>query len=138
MPGYFIARISVRNPDAYEHYRAKATATTELFGGRYLVRGAAAELREGVWDGRTVVIEFTDLATARAWYESPDTKRYIPIDSLRQKVMPSWWRASADLPKSTLPADTPERLAVPEHRSVNLICAHVIIGRPGADLAHHR
>ena len=30
MPGYFIARIAVRDPEAYE---AKATATTEKYGG---------------------------------------------------------------------------------------------------------
>ncbi len=33
MPGYFIARIAVRDPEAYEAYRAKATATTEKYGG---------------------------------------------------------------------------------------------------------
>ena len=70
MAGYFIARISVHDADAYEAYRVKATATTEQYGGRYLVRGGETELREGSWPGRTVVIEFPDLATARAWYKS--------------------------------------------------------------------
>ena len=78
MAGYFIARISVQDPDAYEAYRAKATATTEQYGGRYLVRGGETELREG-WPGRTVVIEFPDLATARAWYESPEYQAILPF-----------------------------------------------------------
>ena len=79
MPGYFIARILVRDPEAYEAYRAKATETTEQYGGRYLVRGGETELREGSWTGRTVVIEFPDLATARAWYDSPEYQAILPF-----------------------------------------------------------
>ena len=36
-------------------------------------------MREGSWTGRTVVIEFPDLATARAWYESPEYQAILPF-----------------------------------------------------------
>ena len=51
MSGYFIARISVRDPEAYEAYQAKATATTETYGGRYLVRGGADGIAGGKLGG---------------------------------------------------------------------------------------
>ena len=36
-------------------------------------------MREGSWTGRTVVIEFPDLATARAWYNSPEYQAILPF-----------------------------------------------------------
>jgi hypothetical protein len=41
---YFIAELEVTNPAGYEPYRAAVPATIAQYGGRYLTRGAAAEL----------------------------------------------------------------------------------------------
>jgi uncharacterized protein (DUF1330 family) len=44
----------------------------EAAGGRYLARGGATEVLEGDRvPNRTVILEFPDLAAARAWYDSP-------------------------------------------------------------------
>ena len=71
MPAYIIVDISVTDPARYESYKPQAAATVAAFGGRYLARGGAVEVLEGDWQpGRLVILEFADVATARAWLES--------------------------------------------------------------------
>src|SRR5215207_464328 len=80
MAAYFIARITVKDPIAYDRYRRDASGITTGYGGRYLVRGGATEVKEGSWLAeRTVIIEFPDLAAARAWYSSPEYQAILPF-----------------------------------------------------------
>jgi uncharacterized protein (DUF1330 family) len=82
MPAYVIADITVRDPDRYAEYRAQVPATVARHGGRFIVRGGAHERLEGDWQpGRLVVIEFPDMAAAKAWYASQE---YGPLIRLRQ------------------------------------------------------
>lgn len=72
MTAYWIGHVTVSDPLAYEAYRqANAVAFTK-YGAKFLVRGGAQEVVEGVVRPRTVVIEFADLATAQACYHSPE------------------------------------------------------------------
>ena len=81
MAAYVIADVTVKNPDLYAEYRKQVPATVEKYGGRFLVRGGAAEPLEGEWrPGRLVVIEFPDVAAAKAWYRSQE---YGPLVALR-------------------------------------------------------
>ena len=76
MPAYVIADVTVKNPEVY--------ATVTKYGGRFLVRGGACEAVEGDWrPGRVVVIEFPDMAAAKAWYGSAE---YGPLAKLRQSA----------------------------------------------------
>lgn len=44
------------------------------------MRGGALEVREGEWEvERLVVVEFPDMARARAWYESEEYQRLKAI-----------------------------------------------------------
>lgn len=73
MPAYVICDVQVTDAAAYDEYRRLSSAAGERFGVRFLARGGAAELLEG--DGepeRIVIMEFADLATARAWYDSEE------------------------------------------------------------------
>jgi uncharacterized protein (DUF1330 family) len=80
MAAYFIARITVKNPALYEQYRREASGITARHGGKYLVRGGAIEIKEGAWLAeRTVIIEFSDLAAAHAWYDSPEYQAILPL-----------------------------------------------------------
>ncbi len=80
MPAYVIGEISIHDPEGYEAYRASAGATVLAHGGRYLVRGGAVESCEGeAVTGRMVVLEFPDVAAAKAWYESDDYRAVMPI-----------------------------------------------------------
>lgn len=79
MAAYFIANITITNMEGYQRYIAKAPATIEAHGGRYLVRGGAHETIEGDWTpDRVVVLEFTDRETALAWYNSPEYQAILP------------------------------------------------------------
>lgn len=73
MAAYVIVEIQVEDPETYEEYKKLAAGTVSLCGGRYLVRGGVVECLEGDWTpGRLVVLEFPDVARARAWWSSPE------------------------------------------------------------------
>lgn len=72
MPAYWIGHVTVTDPTAYEGYRQANAAAFAKYGARFLVRGGAQEVVEGVIRPRSVVIEFPDLATAQACYHSPE------------------------------------------------------------------
>ena len=69
--GYWIAHGRVDDAERYELYRAANAAPLREFGGRFLVRGGARQLREGEAKPRSVVIEFPSYEAAVACYESP-------------------------------------------------------------------
>lgn len=81
MAAYVIVDIEVHNPENYKDYLAKITPTVFACNGRYLVRGAQAEVVSGSWQPkRLVVMEFPDLATANHWATCAE---YAPIHALR-------------------------------------------------------
>jgi uncharacterized protein (DUF1330 family) len=70
--GYWIVRVSVRDEARYPDYLAAAKPAFEKYGARFIVRGGAFDLMEGDARERNVVVEFSDRATAKACYESPE------------------------------------------------------------------
>jgi len=70
MPAYLIAEVEVIDPVAYEGYKTIAEESIAAHGGRYLVRGGAAEALEGESPKRLVVLEFPSAAAAYGWYRS--------------------------------------------------------------------
>ena len=83
MPAYVIADVTaVRDTDALIEYRRRNTDAVANHGGRFLVRGGGAELLEGDWPTRRIVlIEFPDSAAAHAWWESEE---YAPLKQMRR------------------------------------------------------
>jgi len=83
MAAYIYVNLDVTDPAGMEAYRAEVPATIARFGGRYLARGGAAERLEGDLPlRRQVLLEFPDMATLRAWYDSDE---YRPLRDLRQR-----------------------------------------------------
>src|SRR5580704_2669839 len=81
--GYWIGRVDVSDPEAYQAYvRANAIAFAK-FGARFLVRAGKYTAVEGVARSRQVVIEFKDYATALACWESEE---YQQAKALRGKA----------------------------------------------------
>ena len=72
MAAYWIAHVTVTDPAAYSGYQSLAPAAFARFGARFLARGGEADACEGPSYQRHVVIEFPDLATARACYASAE------------------------------------------------------------------
>jgi uncharacterized protein (DUF1330 family) len=72
MTAYWIAHVTVTDPEAYQGYQALAPAAFAAHGARFLARGGAHEVLEGPSLDRHVVIEFPTLAAARACYRSAE------------------------------------------------------------------
>ena len=73
MAAYVILDISVTDMKRYEDYKGLASASIAKHGGKYLVRGGKHEPLEGTWPlDRVVVLEFENIAKARAWWSSED------------------------------------------------------------------
>jgi uncharacterized protein (DUF1330 family) len=82
MPAYVAVQINVNDPVVYERYKELAPPSIRHYGGRYIVRGGNVETLEGTWHPkRFVVLEFPDMASARAWWSSPE---YAEARALRQ------------------------------------------------------
>lgn len=73
MAAYFIVDVNVENPALYAEYRTLVEPTLEIYGGKFLARGGAAETIEGGWQSqRLVILEFEDTEQFRRWYDSPE------------------------------------------------------------------
>lgn len=76
---YWIARVDVHDEDGYKPYSLANAAIFRKYGGRFLVRGGPFDAVEGQARSRNVVIEFADLATAKACYDSPEYQTNLKI-----------------------------------------------------------
>jgi uncharacterized protein (DUF1330 family) len=82
MSAYVIVEIEITDPVGYEEYKNLAGATVKKYGGRYIVRGGAAEVLEGDWTPkRIVILEFESMQRAKEWlhceeYSEPRKMRH--------------------------------------------------------------
>jgi uncharacterized protein (DUF1330 family) len=73
MAGYVIVEIEVTDPAGYEEYKKLAGATVAKYGGKYIVRGGAAETLEGDWQPkRIVILQFENVERAKEWLNCPE------------------------------------------------------------------
>lgn len=78
---------SVKDPQGFDAYRAKAPETVAQYGGEYVVVGGDAAVLEGDWQpGTLVVLRFPDRDRAEAWWRSQE---YAPLKQLRQQASDS-------------------------------------------------
>jgi uncharacterized protein (DUF1330 family) len=77
--GYWIARVDVKDEEAYKPYAAANPAIFKKYGGRFLVRGGKFDVTEGNARSRNVIIEFPDYAAALACYRSPEYQENIKV-----------------------------------------------------------
>lgn len=90
MAAYVISEVEILDEEAAARYRPLAARSIELYGGRYLVRGAVPEVVEGERPPaqRLVIVEFPSPARAREWYGSPEYAEALAArgDGLRRRV----------------------------------------------------
>ena len=72
MKAYWIAHVTVSNPDQYRHYAEAAPEAFRKYQARFLARGGRSEQLEGDGRPRNVVIEFASFEDAVACYNSPE------------------------------------------------------------------
>ena len=70
--GYWIAHVTVNDPDQYKNYADAAPEAFGKFNARILARGGEATQLEGNGRPRNVVIEFESYQDALDCYNSPE------------------------------------------------------------------
>lgn len=70
--GYWIAHVTVTDPEQYQLYAGAAPEAFRKYGATILARGGAHEQMEGEGRPRNVVIEFPSLQAAIDCYNSPE------------------------------------------------------------------
>lgn len=84
MAAYMIVNLEVKDPQAFEEYRAAVPALIRKHGGEYLVRGGALEVIEGNWKpSRMVVFRFPSRDAIHAFFADPE---YQPLLAIRQRA----------------------------------------------------
>ncbi len=82
MAAYVIGEIEVTDPAAFAEYRKHVAANIESHGGRIVARDDKVQTLEGGWVPRSIVIvEFSSMEQALAWYHAPD---YAPLIKMRE------------------------------------------------------
>jgi len=69
---YWIAQVTVSNPDQYKLYAEGALAAFKKYDAKILARGGRSSQMEGDGRPRNVVIEFSSYDDAVACYNSPE------------------------------------------------------------------
>ena len=72
MKGYWIGRVDVSNPDAYQNYVKANAVPFANYGARFLVRGGTYRVAEGGARARNVVIEFPSYQAALECWDSSE------------------------------------------------------------------
>ena len=77
--GYWIAMVSITDPQRYKDYIAENAVAFEKFGAKFVARGGQAEFPEGFPATRTVILEFDSYQTALSCYHSPEYQEALKI-----------------------------------------------------------
>jgi uncharacterized protein (DUF1330 family) len=107
---YIVARVDVRDLEAYREYMRHTPRVIQKFGGRFIARGGSMVTLEGPEETlRVVLIEFPSIEQAKAFYDSPEyarTKRlregggeaqFVAVDGYPAEEWDKAARESADL-----------------------------------------
>jgi len=81
--GYWIVRVDIADPQAYQKYIAANAAPLRRYGARFLVRAGRFENPEGTSRARNAVIEFPSYQAAVDCWHSPE---YQAVLALRTSV----------------------------------------------------
>jgi uncharacterized protein (DUF1330 family) len=80
---YWIARVDVRDAEAYKKYVEIGRPAYVRNGAKFLARGGKTEVLEGPARARNVVVEFPSMEAALACYNSPE---YSEAKLIRQSI----------------------------------------------------
>ena len=69
---YLVAHIRIHDAEGYDRFRAMSGPAIAAHGGKILVRNPNPETREGTLQGVVIMIEFSDITSARTFYDSAE------------------------------------------------------------------
>ena len=76
MAAYVLIDVEITDQAAFAELRERTPAVVEAHGGRFLVRGGAADVVQGDWTPhRLVLLAFDSVERARAWWNSPEHRK---------------------------------------------------------------
>lgn len=79
MPAYVVVDSAVHDPESFKAYAEKVGPILKAHGGKPVANNAPESL-EGDWQpSKVVILEFPDVETAKAWYNSPEYQEIIPL-----------------------------------------------------------
>ena len=82
MSAFTVVEVEVQDKERYEDYKKMVPPTLAAYGGKFLARGGVAEMLEGDWSPkRIVIVEFPSIEKAKAWWASEE---YAEAKALRQ------------------------------------------------------
>ncbi len=80
MSAFFIATSTIKDPQKFAEYGAKAGETLKSHGGALVVKGKAVEALAGARSHHAVgIIRFDNMQALRDWYHSEDYQALIPL-----------------------------------------------------------
>ncbi len=81
MSAYVIVDTKIKNSELYEEYKKLAKPIAEKYGGVYLARGGAMDVRQTeLWEPtRIVIVEFPNFEKAQAFIDSEEYAPVIPM-----------------------------------------------------------
>ena len=89
-PAYSITEVfAVLDPEGAQRYAELTPITVEKFGGRFVVLGASPTVAEGEAGVAVAVVQWPDMETVQAWYDSPEyaPARQIAATALRRRLV---------------------------------------------------
>lgn len=81
--GYWIGRVDVSDPQAYQRYATANAVAYKKYGARFVIRAGRFETVEGQSRARNVVIEFPSYQAAMDCWNSPE---YQDAARIRQPI----------------------------------------------------
>ena len=80
MSAYIVLHSVVTDPAKMQQYVPKAVETLEAHGAEALVVSEGATVLEGKPPfPRTIILKFASRDAAKAWYESPEYRKVLPL-----------------------------------------------------------
>jgi len=83
---YVITEVEIIDQAAFNEFSPKVPATTQAFGGKYLVRGGKVIALDGEAPKRVVVSVFESAEKAQAWLNSEAWKALTPMRTKAAKT----------------------------------------------------
>ena len=74
MAAYVVSHVDIHDAEQYQKFIELAVAALKKSPGEYLALGGESEQLEGKGRARNIIIRFPDMASARAFYDSPEYK----------------------------------------------------------------